>query len=316
MKPETLYTNVGDAQVAYQVFGDGPDLVYSIGYFVSHVDLLWEQPDFARFLQRLGSFARVTIFDRRGTGASDPLTQSGGSWWEDWVDDLDAVLAATGAERPSLMASTDAGPMAIAFAATYPERVASLVLMNTGARSLPAPDYPHGVPEEHRGFGRFLEEAWGKEDGPLPDVTWPARAGDPEYRRWIAQVQRAIMTPRRAAALWAMEMEVDVRRAVPLIQAPTLVVSTDFPLIPVGNSEYLAEHIAGARLLMLEGRGAFGWLEDAERLLEGIEELVTGEHKPVEPDRVLATVLFTDIVGSTERAAELGDRRWRELLDR
>jgi pimeloyl-ACP methyl ester carboxylesterase len=198
--PETRYVDVGEAQVAYQTFGDGPDLVYSIGFLLSHVDHLWELPELARFLRRLGSFSRVTIFDRRGTGASDPLPASGVSLWEDWMHDLNAVLDAVGAKRPSLLASTDAGPMAMLFAASFPDRVASLILTNTGARATPAPDYPLGLPQHVLDtFTDVLEKEWGREDGSFPDFSWPARASDPEFRSWMARVQRAIATPKGAA---------------------------------------------------------------------------------------------------------------------
>ena len=315
--PETRYASVGQAQVAYQSFGDGPDLVYSIGFFLSHVDHLWELPELARFLRRMSSFCRVTLFDRRGTGASDPLPVTGMSFWEDWLDDLNAVLRAVGADRPSLLASTDAGPMAMLFAASFPERVTSLILTNTGARSVPAPDYPLGLPVEFQEvLADRLEADWGREGGAFPDVAWPERAGDPEFRRWVARLQRAVMTPRRAAELWRAELEMDIRRALPLIQAPTLLVTSNFVVVPAANVEYLAERIAGARLVRLQGNGAIGWLSDADEYLAAIEEHVTGGHRPIEPDRVLATVMFTDIIGSTERAAQLGDRKWRELLDR
>ncbi|HEX9695284.1 MAG TPA: adenylate/guanylate cyclase domain-containing protein [Actinomycetota bacterium] len=315
--PETRYVDVGEAQVAYQTFGDGPDLVYSIGFLLSHVDHLWELPELARFLRRLGSFSRVTIFDRRGTGASDPLPASGVSLWEDWMHDLNAVLDAVGAKRPSLLASTDAGPMAMLFAASFPDRVASLILTNTGARATPAPDYPLGLPQHVLDtFTDVLEKEWGREDGSFPDFSWPARASDPEFRSWMARVQRAIATPKGAAQLFRSERGLDVRRALPLIQAPTLLVTSNFDLVPAPNVEYLAERISNSQLLRLHGDGAFGWLDDVDHYLEAIEEHVTGRHAQVEPDRVLATIMFTDIVGSTERAAQLGDKRWRSLLDR
>jgi class 3 adenylate cyclase/alpha-beta hydrolase superfamily lysophospholipase len=315
--PETRYANVGNAQVAYQTFGTGPDLVYSIGFLLSHVDHLWELPELARFLRRLSAFCRVTLFDRRGLGASDPLPVTGNSLWEDWVRDLNAVLEAVGAERPSLLASTDAGPMALLFAAAYPDRVASLILTNTGARTTQAPDYSLGIPQQILdSFEGILERDWGREDGAFPDFVWPTRAGDPDFRRWVARLQRAVTTPRGAAELFRLELGTDVRRALSLIQAPTLLVSTGFDLVPKANSEYLADHISDARLLELHGAGAFGYLDDVDRYLEAIEEHVTGRHGPVEPDRVLGTILFTDIVGSTEQASKLGDKKWRGVLDR
>jgi class 3 adenylate cyclase/alpha-beta hydrolase superfamily lysophospholipase len=316
--PDTLYATVGDSQIAYQVFGDGPPLVYSIGFILSNIDHFWDLPDLARFLRRLGSFARVTMYDRRGMGASDPLPPNGMSSWENWVDDLMAVLEATDTTRTSMLASTDAGAPAMLFAAAYPERVETLTLTNTGARAVSAPDYPYGIPNEMvKTLSDILARDWGKIDGFFPDFAWPPRAKDPEFRRWVSKLQRAVMTPRAAGDLFAMELALDARKALPLIQAPTLLVATsDFPLVPPANLEYLAQHIADSKLILLKGQGAFGYLEDADRYLEALEEHVTGEHKVTEADRVLATVMFTDIVGSTERAAQLGDQRWRGLLDR
>ena len=310
--------SVGDSQVAYQVFGEGPDLVYSTG-FISHVDYRWDDPGQARFLTRLASFSRLIVFDRRGTGASDALPVGAGLSWEHWVDDMNAVLEATGAERPSILANTDAGPMAMLFAASYPDRVSSLILANTAARAARAPDYPHGLaPEFQEPFLRIVEEGWGKEDGELVRILAPEHADDPEFVRWIARIQRASLTPRRAAQHWRLIMSIDARHALPLIRVPTLVIGlSDVQSLPVGNSEYLAEHIEGAKLLVLRGTSVLGpYMSEPDRFVAAVEEMVTGEHRPVEPDRILATVLFTDIVSSTERASELGDRRWRDLLDR
>ncbi|MEX2458904.1 MAG: adenylate/guanylate cyclase domain-containing protein [Actinomycetota bacterium] len=315
--PETRYANVGDSQVAYQVFGEGPDLVWVQG-FTSHVDYRWEEPRQARFLTRLASFARVIMFDRRGVGASDQLPPGAATSWEDWVEDLNAVLKAAGSERPTLMASIDGGPMVLLFAATYPERVASLVLVNTNAKPVAEPGYP-GIPAELAEMVvRVFEEGWGKEDGMIVRTVAPDQAGDPDFVRWFARLQRASMTPRRAVEMLRLVLTQDVRHVLPLIQAPTLVVAVrDFPLLlPLESSQYLVDHIEGAKLLLLEGASSQTFLLEPDRLLEAIEELVTGQHRSVEPDRVLATVLFTDIVGSTERASEMGDRRWREVLDR
>ena len=315
-RPETRYTTVGDAQVAYQAFGRGPDAVWVQG-FVSNVDYRWDEPEQARFLERLASFSRVIMFDRRGTGASDPLP-GGGASWEDWVQDLDAVLEAVGSERTALVASNDAGPLAMLFAATYPERVTSLVLANTAARTTRAPDYPLGVPAEFtESFVEAFEAMWGKEDGAFVRLFAPTKAEDREFIRWLARQQRASMTPRRAAEMWRLMLDIDARHVLPLIQVPTLVVGfADSEVATIGNSEYLAEHIPDAKLLVVKGGGTMTWLNEPDRILEAIEELVTGERGMIEPDRVLATVLFTDIVASTERAAELGDRGWGELLDR
>jgi class 3 adenylate cyclase len=316
--PETRYANVGDSQVAYQVFGEGPDLVVTLGLLVSHIDLLWEQPDFARFLQRVASFSRVVIFDRRGTGASGGLAGETASSWEDWVDDLTAVIAAARMNRPSLMAFNDAGAMAMLFAATHPERLSSLVLTCSCARIMRAPDYPSGAPPDFQDeITSLVERDWGREASQLAELVAPDRGEDPEFGRWLARLQRAAMTPRQAAQIYPVLLGIDARRALPLIQAPTLVVYvTGDPVVPVAHGTYLVDHIPGAKVLTLEGKSGLAWLRQLDAYLGAIEEHVTGRLGPVEPDRVLATVLFTDIVGSTELAAELGDRGWRQLLDR
>ena len=296
--PETQYTNVGESQVAYQVFGEGPDLVWAQG-LASHVDYRWEEPRQARFLSRLGTFARVIMFDRRGCGASDPLPAGGALTWEDWVEDLNAVLDAAGSDRLALMATLDAGPMAMVFAATYPERVTSLVLVNAAARAQRGPDHPFGMPPEM--FDVILqttEVSWGKEDGVFARIGSPDQADDPEFVRWFARLQRASMTPHRAAELMRLSFTQDARHVLPLIQAPTLVVaSSGLATLPPEHAQHLADNIEGAKLLILQGATTQTFLLEPERLLEAIEEHVTGTHRPVEPDRVLATVLFTDIVG-------------------
>lgn len=316
--PETQYASVGTAQVAYQVLGDGPDLTFTFGY-LSHLDYRWEDRDFARFVRRLSGFSRVIMFDRRGVGASDPLPDAGMPSWEEWIEDISAVLDAVGSERTAILASADAGPVAMLYAATYPDRVTSLVLTNTAAKITQSSDYPFGVlPEQRELMGPLIEERWGKPDGALASIFVPDRADDPEFVQWYARLQRASMTPRRAGELWRMLLDMDARHVLPLIQAPTLVVGvTDSPVGSKQNAEHLAAHIDGARLLILNGRNVgASWLNEPDRYLAAIEEHVLGEQQPIEADRVLATVLFTDIVGSTERATELGDRRWRDLLDR
>jgi class 3 adenylate cyclase len=207
--------------------------------------------------------------------------------------------------------------MVMLFAATYPERVASLVLVNTNAKSLAEPGYPGLSDELVEVIVKAFEDGWGKDDGTLVRLVASDQADDPDFRRWFARLQRASMTPRRAVEMVRLSLTQDARHVLPLIQAPTLVVGeADFPPIPLASSQYLADHIPNAKLLVLEGATSQTFLMDPNRLLDAIEEHVTGQHRPVEPDRVLATVLFTDIVGSTERAAQMGDRQWREVLDR
>jgi class 3 adenylate cyclase/alpha-beta hydrolase superfamily lysophospholipase len=316
VRPETRYTDVGDTQVAYQVHGSGPDLVLA-GPLASHLDSRWDYGPAASFYTRLGSFVRVIAFDRRGTGASDPLPTGGTPSWEDWVDDLNAVMEATGTDRPSVLGTNDSGPMAMLFAATHPDKVASLVLHNTSACVVQAPDYPFGIPTEFQEpFLATIEQSWGKEDSAFIRLIAPDEADDPEFTTWFAQQQRSAMTPRRAALMWRLILQMDVRQALPLIRNPTLIVaSSDYTAVGIDNARYLAEHIEGAKLLELKSRSGISFFAEPNRFLAAIEEHVTGEQREVEPDRVLATVLFTDIVGSTERANQLGDRRWREVLD-
>ncbi|MEX2459440.1 MAG: adenylate/guanylate cyclase domain-containing protein [Actinomycetota bacterium] len=316
--PETRYANVGDSEVAFQVFGEGPDLVVTLGLAVSHIDHLWEQPDFERLLRRLGSFSRVAIFDRRGMGASGRLGGDTDPTWEHWMDDVNAVIAAAGMDRPSLMAANDAGAMAMLFAATHPQRISSLVLTCACARITTASDYPFGVPPEQMdAFAAMIGEHWGREAGQMTEWFAADRAGDPGFRKWFARLQRAAMTPGQVSEIYPVVLGIDAREALELIQAPTLVAYVPGDqMVPPQHAVYIAEHVAGAKLLPLDGVSGLGWLRQQDTYLSAIEEHVTGRLGPVEPDRVLATVLFTDIVGSTERAAELGDRRWRELLDR
>ena len=314
MQPETRYARLGEDRLAYQVLGEGPDLVLTMGAF-GHVDLMWEDPGVALFLRRLASFSRLIYFDRRGTGASDPLPEKMPPPWEAYADEVTAVMDAVGSRRAALMATTaEAGPMALFFAATRPERTSALVLGNASARYLADDDYPIGFePEDAEALISGVEESWGT--AARLDEGIPSRAGDERFRRWMAKVQRSIASPRTVHVFLRAMFDVDVRSLLPLVQAPTLVLHRrDFRLLPIEHGRYLAEHIPDARLVVLPGAdGPLTW-EDPEVTLGHIEEFLTGVRGTVPATRVLATVLFTDIVASTERAAELGDRRWRELL--
>ena len=315
--PETRYARSGDLSIAHQVFGSGPvDLVFVFG-FISHVELAWENPWLRGMLERLGSIARVIWFDKRGIGLSDRSLGLGTP--EDRMDDIRAVMDAAGSERAVVMGLSEGGPLAMLFAGTYPERVHSLVLWATFARILDAEDYPPGVPESV--FGQFvaqLEAAWGTGDA-LPFFA-PNLHEDPAMKRLSARYERNAATPRVAAEVMQANAQMDSRAALPALTMPTLLVHrTGDPLVAVAHGRWLAEHLPNARYVELPGdfhtNGAVGGDDD---VLDAVEEFVTGT-KPVrlDPvDRVLATVLFTDIVDSTVRAAEIGDHRWRELLDR
>jgi class 3 adenylate cyclase len=314
-QPETRYARLGPDRLAYQVLGQGPpDLVFTMGAF-SHVDIVWDDPQMALFLRRLASFCRLLRFDRRGTGASDPLPPEPLPPSEAYAEELVAVMDAVGSQRAALLATgPQAGPMALFFAATRPERTAALILADATARYLVADDYPIGFPPEAaEAMIASAEELWGTEA--MAGLNAPSRAGDERFLRWSARLERAIASPRMVRAHLRSLLEVDVRPILPLIQAPTLVLAhREFPQLPVEHGRYLAGHIPGARLVELPGALPLFW-DQPDLVLEVVEEFLIGARRSVEPDRVLATVLFTDIVGSTQRAAELGDRGWRELLD-
>ena len=313
-QPETRYARLGGDRIAYQVLGQGPpDLVFTMGSF-SHVDVAWEDPQIALFLRRLASFSRLLRFDRRGTGASDPLPADPLPPWEAYAEELVAVMDAAGVERAALLtAGPEAGPMALFFAGTRPDRTSALILADATARYLAADDYPIGVPPDiAETVVARAEELWGTETNLRTSA--PARARDERFLRWSARLQRAIASPGVVRAYLRALLEVDVRSILPLIQAPTLVLHhTGFQQLPIAHGRYLAEHIPGARLVEVPGDLPLLW-ELPDPMLEAVEEFLTGVDRPAVSTRVLATVLFTDIVGSTERATELGDRRWRELL--
>ena len=309
IQPETKYTKVGDAAVGYQVVGDGPiDLVYVTG-LASNIDIMWEWPTFARMLERLASFSRLILFDARGSGVSDPLTFDPQPTWEHWIEDLRAVLAAVGSERAALLAQWDATPRAILFAATYPERTAALVLWMAYARmrttlvgTMPIEDWL-----------KALSDLWGTE--PLVQTLEPVLAKNPEDLRWAMKYLRASTTPSRAGSTYRYLAQLDVSDVLPAVRAPTLVLHRrDFQISPIEEARFVAERIDGARFVECAGTSANIFSEESDEILDEIEEFLTGNRRAVETDRVLATVLFTDIVGSTERAATVGDRRWKETL--
>jgi class 3 adenylate cyclase len=311
-RPETKYARSGKLHIAYQVVGEGPfDLVLVPG-FVSHVEEAWEAPDIARCLERLASFSRLIVFDKAGTGLSDPLT--GVPPLEERMDHVRAVMDAAGSERAALFGISEGGPMSILFAATYPERVSALALYGTTARFMLDAGYPCGATSEQIAtMIEKIEQGWG--DGALLELFAPGFVDIPEVRQLWGRFQRRAASPAMASATIDLLREIDVRPALPLVQAPTLVLHrTNEKAIPVGAARYIAEHIPGARLLEQPGDNHMPWLGDVDGLLDQIEEFLTGSLQARESDRVLATVLFTDIVGSTEHAARLGDRSWRDLL--
>jgi class 3 adenylate cyclase/alpha-beta hydrolase superfamily lysophospholipase len=300
----THYAKSGDVHVAYQVFGSGPiDLVLAPG-FVSQIENYWDQPDLARWLLRLGNFARVIMFDKRGTGLSDPVSEVPSL--ELRMDDVRAVMDAVGTERAAQLGISEGGPLATLFAATYPQRCRGLVLYGSFARS------SWITPEGLEAYLRYVERAWGS-GGSLP--MWaPSRRNDPALQQWWGRFERLGASPAAAIALVRMIDKIDISDILSSIHVPTLVIHcTGDTLINVEHGRVLAEHIPGARLLELPGDDHLFFLHD--QIGDAIEEFLTGSISPAENQRVLATVLFTDIVGSTARAEELGDQRWQNLLD-
>jgi len=313
LEPQTRYARAGDVHIAYQVVGEGPvDLVY-VPPTLQQVEHLWAEPRVAAFFERLARFSRLILFDRRGTGLSDPIA---GSTLEDQMEDLTAVMDAVGSEQAALFAQSEGATMAALYAATHPERTRALVLYAGMARMTAAPGYEWPGDEAERD-ARIAEivDAWGT--GARIDVIAPSAAGDERLRRWFAQLERLASSPGTLRGLFQVAGGTDVRDVLPAIVAPTLVLHRrDDTTIDVRHSHYLAEHIPNARYVELEGRDNLLVVGDVERVIAELEEFLTGTRTPPEPDRVLATVMFTDIVGSTEAAARLGDRAWRELLAR
>jgi class 3 adenylate cyclase len=315
VQPETRYARLGHDRIAYQVLGEGPpDLVLTTGTLGS-IDLAWEEPGVALFLRSLASFSRLILFDRLGSGASDPLPSDPLPPWESHAEELAAVLDEVGSERTAVMAHGDAGPMAIFFAATRPERTSALVLANSTAKYLAADDYPVGVPREVADtLMTQADQIWGTEA--LAAMYTPSRSGDKRFLRWHAKVLRTIASPKTVQAFLRTANEIDARPMLPLVQAPTLVLHRrDLPFIPIEHGRYLADHLPGATLVELPGTDVLLVWETPELVLDQVEQFLTGVRRTAQPQRVLATVLFTDIVASTQRAAQLGDRRWRQLLD-
>ena len=312
--PETRFTRVGKDRIAYQVLGEGPnDLVY-LPSSQDCIDLIWEFPPYERLLRRLATFSRLITFDRRGAGASDAAPADGLAAWESWADDAGAVLDTVGSEQAALFGHSDGGPTALLFAATRPERTRAVVLFNASARFLKDDDYPFGLDQgEADATQEFLIDAWGT--SAMASFT-PLIAGDPAYVRWLTKSQRLTRRPREAAAYYRWVQHTDVRQVLPSVRAPTMILHRKgAPYVTVDQGRYLAEHIQDARFVPLEGTQSVTYEEPNDDILEHIEEFLSGLGGPTESDRALAAILYTDIVGSTERVSTMGDREWRNLLD-
>jgi class 3 adenylate cyclase len=315
VRPETRYARSGDVHIAYQVFGGGElDLVLVNG-FVTHVELVWEHEPVARFLEGLASFARVINFDRRGSGLSDPVAEA--PTLEQRMDDVRVVMDAASSEHAALFGISEGVPMSILFAATYPQRVRALVCGGGMARSTADDDYPFALPAQallESGVELVLPH-WGQ--GSIIEVAAPSQADNPESRAFFARMERASASPGMLALLAQMFLDIDVRDVVASVHVPTLILHRRYDrLVNVRHGRWLAEHMPNARLVELSGDDHTPWYEDPDRTLDEVQEFLTGTRYEPEPERTLATVVFTDIVDSTRTAAELGDQRWREVLER
>ena len=313
--PETRYAKSGDVHIAYQVLGEGPaDLVFVPG-FVSNVEATWTSPPRAEFFRRLASFSRLILFDKRGTGMSDRSSQI--FTLEQRMADVLAVMDAAGSQRAALFGISEGGPMSFLFAASYPQRTSALVVYGSYAKRSWAADYPFGwQPGTWDTVLGNIERAWGTPQGINIGMWAPSIAGDEQRVSATAAYFRAAASPGAALAVMKMNREIDARDILPSVRVPTLILHRiGERVIDIENARYMAQRIPGARLVELPGVDHMPWFGDIEPLVQEVEEFLTGERHVAEPERVLATVQFTDIVQSTERAAALGDRKWRQLLE-
>jgi pimeloyl-ACP methyl ester carboxylesterase len=314
--PETKYARSSDYHIAYQTIGTGPlDLLFLHGW-ISHIEHLWEEPRIARFLDRLASFSRLILLDKRGTGLSDPVPLDRLPTLEERMDDVRAVLDAVGSKRAAFFGTSEAGALSLLFAATYPSRTTALVLLNSYARLAYAPDYPQGIPAEQAlGLLQAIEEEWGK--GVAFEALVASQTDNASMKSWWARYQRLAASPGAAVRLLQSAFETDARSVLPAITVPVLVLHrAGDPFTGPEHGRYLAERVPGAKFVELSGVDHLFFAEDMDRLLSEIQEFLTGVPEAREPDRVLVTVMFVDIVGSTEHLTRLGDRQWRDVLDR
>ena len=311
--PETMYTRSGDVNIAYQVVGDAPlDLVFVMGW-VSHLEYCWREPSFARFLLRLASFSRLILFDKRGTGLSDRVPIKQLPTLEQRMDDVRAVMNAVGSERAALCGVSEGGPMCSLFAATYPEKTLALVMIGTYAKRIRDVDYPWGPTLEQREqFFEVMRQQWG---GPVGiEERAPTEAHDPKFREWWAAYLRTGASPAAAVALTQMNAEIDVRNVLPSIRVPSLVIHRrDDQCLKVEEGRYVADRIPNAKFVELPGNDHLPFVGDQDAILDEMEEFLTGVRHRLEPDTVLATVLFTRIAGVDERVRQ---GNWEELLRR
>lgn len=311
--PETRYARNGKVSLAYQLFGEGPSVV-AIPPAAQNIEVAWEDRRIRRMLVTFGSFSRFLQFDKRGTGMSDPSLEVASM--DERVDDLRAVLDAAEVDRAVIVGSSEAGPMSVMFATMFPERISGLILFGSAATFVPRDDdHPWGLLPGPDWFGQYRAH-WGTAQSVTLDRFAPSLATDEAYRRWWPHYERQSASPSALARLAAMIVEIDVRSILPLVRTPTLVIHRkDDRVVPVEASRYLAAHVPSARLVELDGVDHFGWAGDQDSWMDELREFVTGSRRQPDPDRLLATVLFTDLVDSTGQASRLGDGRWRAVLD-
>ena len=312
--PETRYARTADGfHVAYQVFGEGPiDLVF-LSSWVSQIEHIWAWPAASRFYRRLARFARVIPIDKRGSGLSDRIDGTPGL--DERMDDVLAVMGEVGSERAALLGTSEGGALGAVFAASHPDRSLARVMLGSGPRFGAAADWPCGFSDQGRIMTEwYIEHDWGS--GHAAGIWAPDLIGNEEFPRWYAQMERLAGSPGTMLAAWRWIVEIDIRAVLPVIGVPTLVLHrVGDANVPVEAGRYLASHIPRAKLVELPGSEHYAFVGDVDGLVEEVEEFLTGTRSQVDSDRLLATVLFTDIVGSTKRAAELGDRRWHDLLE-
>jgi pimeloyl-ACP methyl ester carboxylesterase len=313
MVPETRYARSGDVNIAYQVTGEGPiDLVFVMGW-VSNLEAFWQEPTVASFFNRLASFSRLILFDKRGTGLSDRVPIDRLPTIEQRMDDVRAVMDAAGSERAALFGVSEGGPMCAVFAASFPQRTSALVMYGSYAKRVWDPEYPWApTPEERERWYAAIEQQWGLG----ADVAILAPNTGERSRDWWSRYLRMSASPGAAVALGRMNTAIDIRQLLSAIRVPTLILHrTGDRDIDVRGSRWMAGQIAGAKYVELPGDDHVPWVGGQDAILDEVEEFLTGVRRGPDPDRVLATILFTDIIDSTQRASELGDRGWRDLLE-
>jgi pimeloyl-ACP methyl ester carboxylesterase len=317
MQNKIRYAKNKDGQsVAYQVSGKGPLDIVFVPDWATNLEVMREEPTMAQFLDRLASFGRLILFDKRGSGLSDPVPLGAIPTPEEWMDDVKTVLDDMGSDRAAVLGHGDGGSMAIMFAATHPNRTSSLVLADTCARRRRAQDYPCGIPKETVPvYVQGILETWGT--GQIAVIGAPSLAHKPSFIELRGRLERLAMSPAQFAVMYPNTYEIDLRPVLETIRVPTLVLHrSGNPYVRVGNGRYLAEHIDGAQFIELPGNDHFFHTGDTTALLNAVQEFLTGTKEVPDYNRILATVLFTDIVESTQHAERLGDKAWRGLLDR